>query len=260
MSRSTVKRHLLIPDAQLKPGVPTQHIDCAAQAITEYLPDVVVVIGDWWDLPSLSSYDKPGGLKLEDARIKDDIDVGNDAFERLVKPMEAEIKRRKRPRGVAPWNPRRVFCEGNHEDRADRVVKNDAKFEGVVDSNNLLTPGFERHEFLEIVTIDGLAYSHYFAAQGSGKPIGGSIENQLNKIGRSFVAGHVQGLAYSLKQYPDNVTRHGLTAGSFYLHDEEYRGPQANSEWRGIVCLNEVRDGTYDIMPLSMSYLRRRFG
>jgi hypothetical protein len=253
------RRHLLIPDAQIKPGVDTSHIDWAAQAVVEYLPDTIVVIGDWWDLPSLSRYDKPGGLKLEGARIQADIDVGNEAFERFVKPMEAEIKRRKR-RGLEPWNPRRVFCKGNHEDRADRVAKNDAKFEGVISSDKLLTPGFERHEFLAIVEADGVSYSHYYANQGSGKPIGGSIENRLTKIGRSFVAGHEQGLAYSLKQYPGNVTRHGLVAGSFYLHDEEYRGPQSNGEWRGIVVLNEVRNGTYDIMPLSMSYLARKFG
>jgi hypothetical protein len=32
------------------------------------------------------------------------------------------------------------------------------------------------------------------------------------------------------------------------------------SEWSGIVVLNEVRSGNYDLMPLSMDYLRRKFG
>jgi hypothetical protein len=252
-------RHLIVPDAQVKPDVDTSHIDWAAQAIVEYMPDVIVCIGDFWDLPSLSSYDKPGGLKLEGARIADDIACGNEAFARLIAPMNAEIERRKR-RGMEPWNPRRVFCLGNHEDRADRIAKNDAKFEGVISSSSLLTPGFERHAFLEIVEISGLSYAHYFANQGNGKPIGGSIENRLNKIGRSFCAGHEQGMLYGLKQYPGNVTRHGLVAGSFYLHDEEFRGAQGNGNWRGLVCLNEVKDGAYDVMPLSMSFLRRRFG
>jgi hypothetical protein len=42
--------------------------------------------------------------------------------------------------------------------------------------------------------IDGVHYSHYFSNTHSGKPIGGSIDNRLNKIGHSFVAGHEQGL------------------------------------------------------------------
>lgn len=256
--RKNPRRHLIVPDVQCKPGVDTSHVDWAALAIVEYLPDVIVVIGDWWDLPSLSSYEKPGGLKLEGARIKADIECGVEAFGRLVAPMNKEIERRKRLHKKM-WLPECHFLLGNHEDRADRVAKNDAKFEGVVSSDHLLTPGFTRHEFLAIVELDGLAYSHYFANQGSGKPIGGSIENRLNKIGRSFVCGHEQGLLYGLKQYPGNVTRHGLVCGSYYLHAEDYRGAQCNGEWRGLVVLNEVRNGTFDIMPLSMDYLRRKF-
>ena len=52
------KRHLIIPDAQIKPGANTEHVDWAARAIVEYQPDVVVCIGDWWDFPSLNSHSK----------------------------------------------------------------------------------------------------------------------------------------------------------------------------------------------------------
>ena len=48
-------------------------------------------------------------------------------------------------------------------------------------------------------------------------------------------------------------------SGSYYLHDESYRGPQANNEWRGIVVKNQVLNGNYDIMELSMSYLCRKY-
>jgi hypothetical protein len=67
-------------------------------------------------------------------------------------------------------------------------------------------------------------------------------------------------LLYGIRQYPGSLTRHGLVAGSFYLHEERYRGAQGNDEWRGIVVLNEVENGKYDVMPLSMDYLRRKYG
>jgi hypothetical protein len=51
-----------------------------------------------------------------------------------------------------------------------------------------------------------------------------------------------------------------LVAGSFYQHDEDYKGPQGNDHWRGIVVLNEVEDGDYNIMPLGMKYLESTFG
>lgn len=254
-----MRRHLIIPDTQIKPGVPLDHIGWAAQAIVDYLPDVIVMIGDWADMPSLNGHAKPGSLELEGARVRDDIDVANAAAVVLTAPAQAEIERRRKAHKKR-WEPRCVYLKGNHEDRLDRIAKNDPKLEGIVDSNSIVLPGFETRPFLEIVEIDGIAYSHYFANTHSGRPIGGSIDNRLNKIGKSFVQGHEQGLLYGVRQFPGKLTRHGLVAGSFYLHDEAYRGAQSNGEWRGIVVLNEVNNGSYDVMPLSMDYLRRKYG
>ena len=48
----------VIPDCQIKEGVPTEHLEWAGQYIADKKPDVIVNIGDFWDMPSLSSYDK----------------------------------------------------------------------------------------------------------------------------------------------------------------------------------------------------------
>lgn len=253
-------RHLIVPDTQIRPGVPLQHIGWAAEAIADYRPDVVVVIGDWWDMPSCSKHNVPGSIQTEGARVLGDIAIGNEAFGTLIAPMEKEQARLKANKQKA-WNVRKEFCFGNHEYRVDRAVNETPKLEGVLSRDMMLTPGFHRNEFLEIVPIDGIWYSHYFSNTLSGRPIGGTIPNRLNKIGNSFVQGHQQGFLYGCQQYPGKLVRHGLVAGSFYLHDEEYRDVQSNGEWRGIVVLNEVRgDGSFDIMPLSMDYLRRRYG
>lgn len=249
---------MIIPDTQIRPGVDTSHIDWAAQAIVDYLPDVIVVIGDWWDMPSLSKHNLPGSLATEGNRIRDDIAVGNEAFERLVAPLQEEQGHRIAGRRKQ-YNPELHFIFGNHENRIERAVQDQPKFDEILSSGDLKTPGFIRHPFLEIVEIDGIAYSHYFSNTHSGRPIGGSIDNRLNKIGKSFVQGHEQGLLYGIRQFPGRLTRHGLVAGSFYLHDEHYRDAQSNGEWRGIVVLNEVVDGSYDVMPLSMQYLRGKY-
>ena len=59
-------------------------------------------------------------------------------------------------------------------------------------------------------------------------------------------------------QYATGAIRHGIVAGSAYLHDEEYKGV-ANAHWRGVVVLNEVRDGQFCEMPLTLDYLCRRY-
>lgn len=247
-----------IPDTQIKPGVPLEHIGWAAQAIVDYRPDVLHVAGDWWDLPSLSKHELPGSIHLEGSRIAEDIEVGNEAFRTLVKPME-ELESRLERKHRKKWRPEKHFYFGNHEHRLTRAVSADPKFEGVLTLDAMLTPGFTRHPFLEIVEVDGIWFSHYFSNTLSGRPIGGTIPNRLNKIGKSFVQGHQQGFLFGCQQYPGKLSRSGLVAGSFYLHDEHYRDAQSNGEWRGLIVMNEVNNGTYDIMPLSMEYLRKKY-
>lgn len=248
------KRIVIIPDTQIKPGVDTTHINWAAKAIVHYQPDYIIVIGDWWDLPSLSTHDAPGSKEAEGRRVKADIDVGNEAFERFVAPMNAERKKNKK------WNPECHFLFGNHEDRLTRAIFREPKWDGVLSLDSLRTPGFKRHEFLKIITLEGIRFCHYFPNPLSGRPIGGTIPNRLNHIGGSFVQGHQQGFLYGSKQYPDHVA-HGLVCGKFYSHREHYRPADVQqAEWNGIVVLNETRNsGDYDLMPLSFNYLRRTF-
>lgn len=234
------------------------HLDWAARAILKYRPDVIVHLGDHWDFPSLSTHDAPGSREAEGRRVKPDIDAGNEAWLRLWGPIEKEMNRRIR-RKIKRWQPECHFLFGNHEDRLTRAIFRDPKWEGLLTLDSLKTPGFTRHEYLKIISIDGIRYCHKFVSPHSGKGIGGTIGNRLAKIGGSFVAGHEQGLLYAIQQYPDHVS-HGLIAGSFYLHNETYRpGDVQNSEWRGIIVLNEVNNGDYNVMPLGLNYLRETF-
>lgn len=254
----TPGRHFIIPDTQVRPGVPLDHIDWVAQEIVHIKPTAVIHIGDHWDMPSMSSYDAPGSVKMEGARYEDDISVGNEAFERLCAPMEAEQKRLKRNK-KAEWNPRKVFTFGNHEGRVARAISNTPKFKGVIGEHHMQTRDFERHGYLERVWEDNVIYSHFFQNSHSAHAIGGTIDNRLNKIGASFVQGHEQGFRYGTRIQASGATWHGLVAGSCYLHDEEYRGAQGQGHWRGVVVLNEVRDGDYCVMPLTLDYLCRKY-
>lgn len=254
-----MRRHLIIPDTQIRPGADTRHIDWAGMAIVEYLPDVIVMIGDWWDFPSLNGHNEKGSKPLENTRYQADVDVGNEAFARLDAYITKEQARRRKNKDRV-WKPRKVFIPGNHEARADRVATNDPRWAGVIGSHNCQTLDWERPKFLEIVEIDGIKYCHYFPNPYSGKPIGGTIINRLNHIGGSFVHGHQQGFLYASKQFPDHV-KHGLVCGRFYIDNEDYRPEDVqNAEWNGLVVLNEVRSGNFDIMPLSMNYLWRKYG
>lgn len=239
-------RHLILPDKQVRKGVPTDHIRWAVQAILEYKPDRVIDLADHWDLPAFSRYDPCGSMPTRSQNIEEDFEAGNVAF----KELDDGIRGHKCDKHIL-W--------GNHEYRAERAVYMEPKYAGLIGPQKFYTGKFKRHEFLERVWLDGIVYSHFFQMMNSHYAIGGSIDNRLNKIGDSFVQGHEQGLKIGNRVYPTGRTRHGLVAGSFYLHDEAYKGRQGNDHWRGIVILNEVRDGDYCVMPLSVDYLCRKY-
>lgn len=248
------RRHFIIPDTQVRPGVPLDHIGWIAQAIVDYRPDVLVHLGDHWDFPSLNSHNVPGSAPLEGRRYQDDLDVGNAAFARLCAPMEREAAKKGNT-----WKPVKKFLEGNHENRADRAASNDPKWMGHVGSNNCQVRDWDWHQYLERVKIDGVLYSHYFQNSHSSYPIGGTADNRLNKIGCSFVQGHEQGFRYGTRITGSGATWHGIVAGSCYLHIEDYRGRQGQRHWRGVVILNEVENGDFCVMPLTLNYLCRKY-
>ena len=86
------------------------------------------------------------------------------------------------------------------------------------------------------------------------------IDTMLKNAGFSFVQGHSQGLKMGKHYLADGTKRLGIVAGSFYDHDEDYMGRQGNkAHWRGIIQLNEVKDGGADVCEISLDYLKRKY-
>jgi hypothetical protein len=243
--------HLIIPDTQVRPGVPTDHLLWAGKYIAERKPDVVVHLGDHWDLPSLSSYEGKGSKWFEGKRLKEDIAAGNAALDLLME-------------GMGSFRPKRmVLLRGNHEDRLTRAInESPALLEGLVgfEDFNDVGHGWEVVPYQQPIEIDSLTYCHLFYNPNNGRPYSGNVDTMLRNIGQSFVMGHQQGLRIGRRELATGHTQRGLVAGSFYQHDEAYRGPQAAFEWRGLLVLHEVGGGTYDLMEVSMDYLRGRYG
>lgn len=251
-------RHLVIPDTQVKPNQPVEHLRWAGLYAAEKKPDVIIHIGDHWDMPSLSNWDV-GKKSFEGRRYKDDIKAGLDAMEVFLEPIRAEQKRLISNK-KKQWNPRLVFTIGNHEQRIERAIEADAKLEGLIgyDDLKLNELGFEVYDFLEVAIIDGIAYSHYFTSGIMGRPVS-SARNMLSKKMMSCVMGHVQDKDIAFARRADGKNILGLFAGIFYQHDEEYLTAQTNGSWRGIWMLNEVNDGSCEEMPITLGYLRNRY-
>ena len=252
-------KHLIIPDTQVKPDVPLDHLEWAGQYIVEKQPDTVVMIGDFADMESLSSYDV-GKKSFEGRRYKLDIETAHEGMRKLLTPLW-EYNSRARKNKERQYHPRMVLTLGNHEDRINRVIETDPKWDGVVSQKDLNYEsfGWEVVPYLEPIIIDGVAYCHYFTSGTMGKPVT-SAAALLAKKHQSCVMGHVQGRQISYGTRADGTQITGLFVGGFYIHDEAYLRWQGNKHWRGLWVLHEVGDGSFDEMPVSIEYLGRKFG
>lgn len=244
------RRHIVIPDTQVKPDAPVEHLEWAGRYIAEKQPDTVIHLGDHWDMASLSDYDR-GKKSFEGRRYKADIAAGNRGMDLLMGPIR-KMKRK----------PRLVFLVGNHEERIERVGERSPELDGVIGYQdfNLKKHGWRVIPYRQPVLIDGILYCHFFYNRTNSKPLSGKASTVLSQVGQSFIQGHRQGLDTSGDMtLATGQRRRGIIAGSFYQHREEYLGPQSN-EWRGILVLNEVRNGDFDLCEVSLDYLRRCYG
>ena len=190
------KTHLVIPDPHAHPDFNNDRADWLGNLILDLKPDVVVNIGDMFDMSSMASYDR-GTKGFQGRSFRKDLDAGLDFDERMWSPIR-KAKRRL---------PYRVFCEGNHEYRLKRALNLQPELEGVIGFNDF---GLDRNydEIVEynggtpgITEIDGVHYAHYFVSGVMGRPIGGEhpAYSLLTKEFVSCTCGHIHVTDYAVR-------------------------------------------------------------
>lgn len=246
MSKRKWRTYLVIPDVQSRPGVKNDHLRWIGNYIAEKRPDVLICIGDFSDVVSLNSY-AIGKAEAEGTRYIDDIANAKESMNKLLDPV----------RKCRQYRPDMRLTLGNHEFRIEREAQNNPKLIGKISLDDLgyREAGWRVHPFLEVATIDGVEFSHYFTTGVMGRPCS-SAAAMLRQRHRSCVMGHVQKVDIAV--HP-NTQQIALMSGICYLHDEPYLGPQGQATKRGIWVLHEVHEGRFDLMSVSLGFLRRRY-
>jgi len=224
---------VVIADTQVIKSAPLDHMHALAKYIWKHKPAHVVHIGDNWDFESLSFYATP--YEKEGRRLVDDLQAGRDALSIITDHIQTRNKIEKRKK----YSPSLDFIMGNHEYRLEKLVNANPHLVGLVDLDQMITDlGWEVHKFLHPLWIGATCFNHYMPNPMSGKPVGGGIENKLNKFPHSFVHGHQQQFQFARRQNLRGKPHFGACAGSFYMHNEAYRGAD-NTEIRGFLHLKE---------------------
>jgi hypothetical protein len=248
---------MFIPDVQVRDGVDTSHIKAAGKMLIKRKPDVVVVIGDFWDFPSLSTHTPAQKIGYDHRTYTKDLQAGIKAMELFLAPLEKYNARQKKNKKKL-YNPLLVFTCGNHEYRVDRLLEQNTVLDGVLPrcEDYLADKGFIVVPYKQKTTIDGVTYSHLCPQTKSA----GAVERAhliMQKRNSSWSVGHSQVLDYFVSPHEPRIQC--LIAGAFYTHDEGYK-TGSNDHWRGLVYKHNVKDGTYDPEFISIDRLMKEFG
>jgi hypothetical protein len=240
------RMHIVIPDVQAKPGVRLDHLDWVSSYIAEKKPDVVVCIGDFADMESLSVYDR-GTIRGEGKRVHRDLKTAREAMDRLT----ANWGRSK------DYTPEMHMTMGNHEYRLNRFVHENPHWEEIIGDHMLHYAdwGWKVHPYLKPVEVDGVRYCHYFISGSKGNPVS-SAPALLRNSKASSIMGHNQKTDVAFHPY---THQWAIFCGCCYLHDEPYLGPQGNDVRRQILVLHEVEDGKFDPMFVSLRFLEKAY-
>jgi len=242
---------MIIPDAHVHPDYNNERFRAVGRLLMEEQPECVVCLGDLADLPSLSSYDR-GTKGFEGRRYKKDVQSAIEAQELLFEEMN-RFNARKRRNGKKQYRPRLVMCLGNHEDRITRAINSQAELDGTIGVQDLQYEGFgwEVIPFKKCVTIEGIAFSHYFTTGVSGRPISSTHigHTLVTKLHCSAVQGHSHLYNHAEHTRPDGQKIFGLSAGCFSHPDysESWCMDTEHQWWRGVVILEDLDgEGYYD--------------
>jgi hypothetical protein len=110
---------LVIGDPHAHPDHHNKRFEWLGKLINDVKPDVVVNMGDHFDLASLSSYDK-GKASFISRNYERDIESGLDAHDKMWQPIRKSKKKM----------PKRVVLEGNHEHRIKKALEKDPELGG----------------------------------------------------------------------------------------------------------------------------------
>ena len=253
------KTIVVLPDPHAHPEHNNDRALWAGSLIKDVKPDIVVNLGDMFDMPSLSNYDK-GKASFHGRNYQKDIDAGLDFDEKLW----YNIRKGKRKM------PYSVFLEGNHEHRLKKALDLQPELEGERYGASFSNYDLNRN-YKEVVeysggtpglyTVEGINFGHYIISGVMGRPIGGEHHaySLLTKNFESCVVGHSHLLDFSTRTKTNGEKIMGLVAGCFQDYDAGWAGNCNTLWWRGLCILHNVENGRFDLETVSIGRLEKEY-
>jgi hypothetical protein len=240
------ERWLVVGDVHVAPGQSYARLRWLARMAKVLKVDKIIQGGDW------SSFDSLCRHRPLQERVKDSLKDELHANELSVREFEEE----------AP-DIEKVVLGGNHDARPDDLARDAPWLDGVFDVwEHHRKAGWRVVPFLEPYESEGWSFTHYLQGRGTAKPISGMYHAKRNlervKFQHSVVTFHSHRLQWWRESTRDR-TVHGLVAGCYLEHREDYAGMDNDEWWSGAIVFNNVTNGDADLEFWSIDRIRAEF-
>jgi len=239
-----------MPDRHSFAGCDKKPTIAMAKFFRDHEVDMIVDIGDRFDMPSLSSYDK-GKASFEARRLAKDFTAAREELELFREHL-------------GDWDGYLIHTQGNHEERLFRMYDEQPEVGDVFGSDpwGLEDAGYYTYGFREVVNINGVLWSHCFqnptALNGTIQT--GTADIRMKNIGMPHVQGHQHGpLIHGQRLGVDGRPVSVLVCGASYTEHHSYNGPQRRDIYRGAGILSNVWKGEYDLNMVRMKTLLKEY-
>lgn len=231
------------------------------QMIVDEQPDIVIDIGDRADMPSLSTYDR-GTKGFEGRRYLKDLKAVHTANKLILAPLKS-LQRHQRKNKKKVYNPELLMTLGNHEQRILRACNASPELDGHLSYGDLKYDDWNTFDFLEVIERGGVKFSHFFVGGLMGKPIGGvnAARSHISKLHCSTVSGHSHLLDYAEDVDAGGNKIQALVVGWYGEDKPAWATEQQFKLWSsGIVVLDNVENGNYDLRVIGIKTMEKLYG
>lgn len=256
---------LVIPDGHNDEVHPLDRWRSLGKLITDRKPDLIVQLGDFASINSLSHFDMNKRRLMENKRFSKEIAACRQAMDLLFDPLTQYWVKQKRSH-VKRYTPEIIWCEGNHEARVESYLDVHAQLEGQLEldlAHNLNYSGYPIDlvvPYKDYVIKDGIAFTHA-PINAAGAPVTGKMA--LHRASELFATSLVFGHLHRLTQL--DIFRHGgdilqiISAGCFFEHTDTYAKGAANVYRRGVLLLHQWDIGRFDVEEISIARLKAEY-
>lgn len=243
-------KHLVIGDVHAAPGQDFRRFRWLGRMVRALLSpgDRVIQVGDWFDFEGLCRHKTVKDRAKH--RVKDEIEAGHAALAAYHD-------------GLGGHRVDHYVTEGNHDTRLAKLADDSPWLEGLVDVwSEHRRWGWHVEPFDSPLRLDGVAYQHFLRNEQSPRAIGGvnAARRIVEVAGESITVGHSHFYRRHIHTTGTGKRMHGLVAGCYFEHDDDFAGRTNRKYWRGALLKHDVVDGDYRLEDWPIQAIQREWG